>query len=304
MKHHSSLQKIEPSEGTTRFASDACCDVSGTSDSEFEHDCANVLGINVSAVNLDTTVEMVDQWIAAGNRGYICVTGVHGIMEAQADPELKQILNNAFINTPDGMPMSWVGRIQGFQKMDRVYGPDLMASLCQISVARNYRHFLYGGETGVADLLKQRLENSFPGLQIVGTYTPPFRNLTGEEEEEIFRQIQELQPHILWVGLSTPKQERFMARYVDRLQVPLMVGVGAAFDYHTGRISDCSYWIKRAGLQWLHRLLQDPRRLWKRYLKNNPAFLWRISLQILMLRRYPQPASRRVHRKNKIVTIC
>ncbi len=274
------------------------------SDPEFQHEYANVLGINVSAVDLNRTVEMADRWIAAENRGYICVTGVHGIMEAQSDPELRQILNDAFINTPDGMPMSWIGRLQGLNEMDRVFGPDLMASLCQISVERNYRHFLYGGEPGVAGLLKQRLESRFPGLQIVGTYTPPFRNLTNEEEEEIICQLQELQPHILWVGLSTPKQERFMARYVDRLQVPLMVGVGAAFDYHTGRISDCSDWIKRAGLQWLHRLIQDPRRLWQRYLKNNPAFLWKISLQIFKLRQYPQSASNRMNKKNKIVTIC
>jgi N-acetylglucosaminyldiphosphoundecaprenol N-acetyl-beta-D-mannosaminyltransferase len=298
------LHNLESSDGTTRFASDPRHKVFSVSDSEFQHEYANVLGINVSAIDLDRTVEMADRWIAAGNRGYICVTGVHGVMEAQSDSELRHILNNAFINTPDGMPMSWVGRLQGFNKMDRVFGPDLMASLCQISVERNYRHFLYGGESGVAELLKQRLESRFPDLQIVGTYTPPFRNLTDEEEEEIFRQLQELQPHILWVGLSTPKQERFMARYVDRLQVPLMVGVGAAFDYHTGRISDCSDWIKRAGLQWLHRLLQDPRRLSKRYLKNNPAFLWQIALQIFKLKQYPQPPSRRINKKNKIVTIC
>jgi N-acetylglucosaminyldiphosphoundecaprenol N-acetyl-beta-D-mannosaminyltransferase len=171
--------------------------------------------------------------------------------------------------------------------MDRVFGPDFMASLCQLSVERHYRHFLYGGESGVAELLKERFERRFPGLQIVGTYTPPFRDLTDEEEEEIFCQLQESKPHILWVGLSTPKQERFMARYIDRLQVPLLVGVGAAFDYHTGRASDCSGWIKRAGLQWLHRLLQDPRRLWKRYLRNNPAFIWKIALQLLKLKQYP-----------------
>jgi N-acetylglucosaminyldiphosphoundecaprenol N-acetyl-beta-D-mannosaminyltransferase len=257
------------------------------SNSEFVHEYVNVLGVNVSAVDLARAVELADRWIAAENRGYICVTGVHGVMEAQSDPELRHILNHAFINTPDGMPMSWVGRLQGFSKMDRVFGPDLMASLCQISVERNYRHFLYGGESGVAELLKERLERRFPGLQIVGTYTPPFRTLTTEEEEDIFYQLRELQPHILWVGLSTPKQERFMARYLDRLQVPLLVGVGAAFDYHTGRINDCSGWIKRAGLQWLHRLLQDPRRLWKRYLRNNPAFLWKIILQLFKLKQYP-----------------
>lgn len=273
-----------PSPGPLDGAADG---LSMMSDSEFAHEHANVLGVNVSAIDLDRAVEMADRWIAAEKRGYICVTGVHGVMEAQTDSEFRQILNRAFLNTPDGMPMSWVGRLQGFDKIDRVFGPDFMASLCELSVQRNYRHFLYGGEPGVAEMLKEKLERRFPGLQIVGTYTPPFRNLTAEEEKDIFSRLQASKPHILWVGLSTPKQERFMARYIDRLQVPLLVGVGAAFDYHTGRISDCSDWIKRAGLQWMHRLLQDPKRLWKRYLKNNPAFVWNITLQILKLKQYP-----------------
>ncbi len=257
------------------------------SNSEFVHEYANVLGVNVSAIDLDKAVEMADRWIAGKNRGYICVTGVHGVMEAQSDPKLLHILNHAFLNMPDGMPMSWVGRLQGLNKMDRVFGPEFMASLCQVSIERSYRHFLYGGEPGVAELLKQKLENRFPGIRVVGTYTPPFRDLTVEEEADVLCQLQTLQPDILWVGLSTPKQEKFMARYVDRFEVPLMVGVGAAFDYHTGRIRDCSPWIKRAGLQWLHRLAQDPRRLWKRYLKNNPVFLWKISLQLFKLKQYP-----------------
>ena len=257
--------------------------------SEFAHDYANVLGVHVSAIDLDKAVELADRCIAAKHRGYICVTGVHGVMEAQSDTEFRDILNRAFLNTPDGMPVSWVGRLQGFRTMDRVFGPDLMASLCELSVERNYRHFLYGGEPGVAELLKEKLEARFPGLRIVGTYTPPFRNLRMEEEAELFLRLQESKPHILWVGLSTPKQERFMARYVDLLQVPLLVGVGAAFDYHTGRISDCSDWVKRAGLQWMHRLLQDPARLWKRYLRCNPAFLWKITLQMLKLKQYQAP---------------
>ncbi len=280
-----------PNAGSTDRAEELpnchCDEASVDSDSEFVHDHANVLGVNVSAIDLGRAVEMADRWIASDKRGYVCVTGVHGVMEAQADPKLQHILNHAFMNAPDGMPMSWVGRLQGFSKMDRVFGPDLMASLCQLSVERNYRNFLYGGQPGVAELLKKKLENRFPSLQIVGTYTPPFRDLTREEEEKIFGQLQTSRPHILWVGLSTPKQERFMARYIDLLQVPLLVGVGAAFDYHTGRINDCSAWVKRAGLQWLHRLLQDPRHLSKRYLKNNPAFLWKIGLQLSKLKRYP-----------------
>ncbi len=255
--------------------------------SEIQNAYADVLGVKVSAINMKLAIELADQWVAAGSPGYICVTGVHGVMEAQADSELRQILNHACINTPDGMPMSWIGHLQGFQEMDRVFGPDFMTAMCRLSVERGYRNFLYGGKPGVATLLSEALQHKFPGLQVVGTYTPPFRNLTPEEEEELLAQVRESRPHILWVGLSTPKQERFMAQYVDRLQVPLLVGVGAAFDYHTGGIRDCSDWIKRAGLQWLHRLTQDPRHLWRRYLRNNPAFLWHIAWQISGMRQYP-----------------
>jgi N-acetylglucosaminyldiphosphoundecaprenol N-acetyl-beta-D-mannosaminyltransferase len=257
-------------------------------DSNLSHPCANVLGVKISAVDLRTAVDLADRWISsAAGHGYVCATGVHGVMEARADSELRRILNHAFINAPDGMPMTWVGRLQGLQEMDRVFGPDLMMAMCRLSVERGYRNFLYGGKPGVADLLSETLQKRFPGLQAVGTYTPPFRDLTPEEEKEALAQVRESRPHIIWVGLSTPKQERFMAQYVDYLQVPLMFGVGAAFDYHTGSIRDCSPWVKQAGLQWLHRLMQDPRRLWKRYLLNNPAFLWHIVWQLLRLRQYP-----------------
>jgi N-acetylglucosaminyldiphosphoundecaprenol N-acetyl-beta-D-mannosaminyltransferase len=257
------------------------------SDSVSIHAHADVLGVKVSAINLKLAVELADEWVATGIPGYVCVTGVHGVMEAQSDSEFRRILNQACINTPDGMPMSWIGHLQGFRKMNRVFGPDFMTAMCRLSVERGYRNFLYGGKPGVAELLNETLQKKFPGLQVVGTYTPPFRHLTPEEEAEILAQVAESKPHILWVGLSTPKQERFMAQYVDRLHVPLLVGVGAAFDYHSGRIRDCSEWIKRAGLQWLHRLMQDPR-LWRRYLRNNPAFLWHIAWQLSGLRRYPR----------------
>jgi N-acetylglucosaminyldiphosphoundecaprenol N-acetyl-beta-D-mannosaminyltransferase len=255
-------------------------------ESAFAHEHADVLGVKVSAINMKRAIELADRWVAAGSPGYVCVTGVHGVMEAQSDPELRRILNQAFLNTPDGMPMSWVGCLQGFRHMDRVYGPDFMTAMCRLSVERGYRNFLYGGNPGIAELLGETLQKKFPGLQVVGTYTPPFRDLTAEEEEGFFDSVGQLQPHIVWVGLSTPKQERFMAQYVDRLQVPLLVGVGAAFDYHTGRVRECPDWAKRAGLQWLHRLMQDPRRLGRRYLRNNPAFLWHIARQLSGLRQY------------------
>ncbi len=257
-------------------------------DSDFSHPCANVLGVKISAVDLKSAVDLADRWISStAGHGYVCAAGVHGVMEARADSKLRRIMNHAFINVPDGMPMTWVGRLQGLQEMDRVFGPDLMMEMCRLSVERGYRSFLYGGKPGVADLLSEALQKRFPGLQVVGTYTPPFRNLTPEEEKEVLARVRESRPHILWVGLGTPKQERFMAQYVDYLQVPLMFGVGAAFDYHTGSIRDSPAWVKRAGLQWLHRLIQEPRRLWKRYLLNNPAFLWHIAWQLLRLRQYP-----------------
>ena len=256
--------------------------------SDFSLPCANLLGVRVSAVDLKTAVDLCDRWIKSSmDGGYICATGVHGVMEAQRDPEVCRALNHALMNVPDGMPMSWVGHLQGFRNMDRVFGPDLMIAMCRLSVERGYRNFLYGGNPGVAPLLSETLQRRIPGLQVVGTYTPPFRSLTMDEEKEVLAKVRELRPHIIWVGLSTPKQERFMAHYAGQFQVPLMFGVGAAFDLHTGAIRDCSPWIKRLGLQWLHRLMQDPRRLWKRYLRNNPAFLWHIAMQLLGFRQYP-----------------
>jgi N-acetylglucosaminyldiphosphoundecaprenol N-acetyl-beta-D-mannosaminyltransferase len=252
---------------------------------QLPHAYTDVLGVKVSAIDLARAVDLADRWIAAARAGYICMTGVHGVMEAKRDPEFRGILNGAALNAPDGMPMTWVGRLNGAREMDRVFGPDFMTAMCERSVEQGYRNFLYGGKPGVAELLRATLERRFSGLQVVGTYTPPFGALTEAQEKQICARVHEARPHIVWVGLSTPKQERFMARYADRLQVPLLVGVGAAFDYHAGLIRDCPHWVKRAGLQWAHRLMQDPRRLWWRYLRNNPAFLWHIAQQLAGMRR-------------------
>lgn len=252
------------------------------------HEHADVLGVKVSAVNMEVATKLATRWIECGNPGYVCIASVHGVMEAQRDSELLRIFNQAAIVTPDGMPLTWVGRLQGFTQMNRVFGPDFMIEMCRISVERGYKHFLYGGMPGVAEELSKRLQKRFPGLEVVGTHTPPFRSLSPEEEEAVVRQVTQLKPHMLWVGIGAPKQERFMAQYVDRFKVPLLVGVGAAFDFHTGRIRDCPAWVKRAGLQWLHRLAQEPTRLWRRYLVNNPAFLGRIAWQLLGLARRPR----------------
>jgi N-acetylglucosaminyldiphosphoundecaprenol N-acetyl-beta-D-mannosaminyltransferase len=248
--------------------------------------CANVLGVGISAVNMPQAVAACDDLITRNEKGYVCVTGVHGVMEAQVDPSLRAILKNSFLSVPDGMPTVWVGRLQGHDQMRRVYGPDFMIELCRHSVARGFRHFLYGGNDGVAQQLAVNLRDQIPGLQIVGTYTPPFRPLTAKEEQDLFAQVSEARPDVIWVGLSTPKQERFMAQYIDRLDTKLMVGVGAAFDLHTGRMIDAPDWVKAIGMQWFHRMLQEPRRLAKRYLINNPIFVMRIMMQFTGIRRY------------------
>ena len=243
----------------------------------------NVLGVGVHGVNMSQALELVGHALQNGQKNYVCVTGVHGIMEAQKDPVLKAILNSSLLTVPDGMPTVWVGRLQGFWQMRRVFGPDLMLQICAMSRKKGYTHFLYGGAPGVAEALGQVLMRKFPELRIVGHYTPPFRPLTKSEEAALIVQIEKLRPDIFWVGLSTPKQERFMAEYIRKLNTRLMVGVGAAFDVHTGRINDAPDWIKNAGLQWLHRLCQEPTRLWKRYLINNPKFVVQITSQLLGL---------------------
>jgi N-acetylglucosaminyldiphosphoundecaprenol N-acetyl-beta-D-mannosaminyltransferase len=247
----------------------------------------NVLGVGISALNLDTATATVMNALEQGRRGYVCVTGVHGVSEAQSDPAFREILNRAFLCTPDGMPMVWMGKLQGFREMDRVYGPDLMLRICEATKTGQYTHFLYGGAPGVAEELKSRLEARYPGLRIVGLYSPPFRPLDAAEEAALVSRISSLKPDIIWVGLSTPKQEKFMAQYWARLDAKLFFGVGAAFDFHAGRVRQAPRWMQRCGLEWLFRLGCEPRRLWKRYFKNNPLFILRAFCQLTRLRRYP-----------------
>jgi N-acetylglucosaminyldiphosphoundecaprenol N-acetyl-beta-D-mannosaminyltransferase len=246
---------------------------------------AHVLGVDVDAVDMEGALGNVAAFLQSSLKGYICVAGVHGIMEAQGNPQLLEIYSNAALTIPDGMPLAWVGRMQGHNGMQRVTGPDLMLEVFRRKQFSEATHFFYGGREGVAAELRDKLQQQFPWVKIVGTYTPPFRELSQREETGLFAHIAKLKPDIMWIGIGCPKQEIFMARYLPNLETKLMIGVGAAFDFHTGRIRDCANWIKRAGLQWLHRLLQDPGRLWWRYLRNNPAFLWQITLQMLSVRR-------------------
>jgi N-acetylglucosaminyldiphosphoundecaprenol N-acetyl-beta-D-mannosaminyltransferase len=247
----------------------------------------NVLGVAVSGMNLRVAVATMLEAVRARHKGYICVTGVHGVTEAQDDDEFRRILNESFLNTTDGMPLVWLGRHYVGKNVGRVYGPDLMLEVFKATQSHTCRHFFYGGAPGVAEELKARLEERFPGATVCGTYTPPFRPLNPQEEREFTEVIRVRRPDIIWVGLSTPKQERFMAEYLPRLDTALMVGVGAAFDFHSGRVRQAPRWGQGSGFEWLYRMLHEPRRLARRYLVNNPLFLGRIALQLLGLRKYP-----------------
>ncbi len=250
---------------------------------------ANVLGVGVHAIDLPRAASIIESAVREGTKGYVCPTGVHGVMEAQRDPEFRDILNHALLVTPDGMPTVWVGRVQGNSTMKRVFGPDLMLEVCRRSVGTGIRHFLYGGNPGIAAELAERLRRRFPGIAVVGIFTPPFRPLEPSEQLALERQMNAALPDIVWVGLSCPKQEKFMAANFLRLPCKIMVGVGAAFDIHTGHVKDSPKWIKDAGLQWAHRFCQEPGRLWKRYLVNNSAFVVAIGLQLAGLRRHALP---------------
>jgi N-acetylglucosaminyldiphosphoundecaprenol N-acetyl-beta-D-mannosaminyltransferase len=240
----------------------------------------NVLGVGVSAITIDDALGLIDEWIATGAKRYVCVTGVHGVMESQRDPGLRDIHNRAGLVTPDGMPLVWLSWLRGHRDVERVYGPDLMLACCDASVSRGYRHYFYGGAAGVPERLARRLRERFAGLTIAGTWSPPFGELSAAEEQAMIDRITTAHPDIVWVGLSTPKQERWMARYVGRLSAPVLIGVGAAFDMHAGLKSQAPRWMQRSGLEWLFRLATEPRRLWRRYLINNPWFVWRLFLQL------------------------
>lgn len=255
------------------------------------HRYANVLGVKVSAINIPMALDTIQQWVTHKQQHYVTITGVHGVMESQKDPEVRDIHNRAGMVTPDGMPLVWMNHIQGNRHVSRVYGPDLMLAVCDASKETGYKHFFYGGNTGVPELLKEKLQERYPHLDVVGTYSPPFRALSPEEDEEIVQMINDSGADIVWVGLSTPKQERWMDAHLGRVNAPVMVGVGAAFDFHAGLKPQAPRWMQKTGMEWFFRLVSEPRRLYKRYLINNPRFIGLVSLQMLGLRRYELPST-------------
>jgi N-acetylglucosaminyldiphosphoundecaprenol N-acetyl-beta-D-mannosaminyltransferase len=244
-----------------------------------------VLGIGVNAVQIPDVVAQMECWISEGDRcHFIAVTGMHGITEAQHDPLFKKILNSADLVVPDGMPLVWLGRHHGYPMERRVYGPELMQTFCHATGAK-YRHFFYGGMPGVPTLLAELLQRKY-NIKAVGNYSPPFRALSKKEDEEIVALINAARPEVLWIGLSTPKQERWMYEHRDKLGAPVVVGVGAAFDLNSGKSRQAPRWMREHGLEWFFRLLQEPRRLWRRYLVYGSQFAWNASLEVLRIKKY------------------
>ena len=247
----------------------------------------NVLGVGVHALNLTAATEQIVTAASGTTPGYVCFCDVNSVCCAQRDPKHRAILNQSLLTTPDGMPLVWLGKHAGHKTTRRVYGPDLVLKVCRATAGTELTHFFYGGGPGTADALAANLQTHFPGLKIVGTHCPPFRPLTADEADALEKRIHAARPNFFWVGLSTPKQEAFMAEYSPRLRVPVMLGVGAAFDFLSGRIAQAPRWVQRSGFEWVWRLCAEPRRLAPRYFKNNPLFLLRTFAQLTGLKKYP-----------------
>ena len=248
-------------------------------------DHINLLGVRVDALNLGRTVSILEAAIRERRRGYVCICGAHGLVDSQSSSALRQAYNAALLTTPDGMPLVWELHRRGHAAAGRVYGPDLMLAM----LSRGYRHALYGATEETLQLLRTRLALIAPRAEIVCSIAPPFRPLTAGEETDVVRRLNESGADIVWVGLGAPKQELWMAAMRDRLDAPLLVGVGAAFDFHAGNVAQAPGWMQRQGLEWLFRLCAEPRRLWRRYFRIVPGYLALLALQRSGIRRFPAP---------------
>jgi len=246
----------------------------------------NVLGVRVSAFTLDSAVDEIDAAVAAGRPVYVSTCPVYTLMQGHERAEVRAALNGADWVTPDGMPVVWALRALGARAVGRVYGPDLMLAVSARSAKRGYRQYYLGGAPGVAEALTAELQRRCPGLPVAGSYCPPFRELSPAEEHAMLAAIDESGAQVVWVGLGSPKQDLWMRRYRPRLRAPVLIGVGAAFDFFTGRQRQAPLWMQGAGLEWLFRLANEPRRLWRRYFIYNPRFLWEFGRQWLGWRRY------------------
>jgi N-acetylglucosaminyldiphosphoundecaprenol N-acetyl-beta-D-mannosaminyltransferase len=257
-----------------------------------------VVSADVSVTSYDEVVDTVGRWIVSNTADppsaarYVCVTSVHGIVTARHDPDFRRILNEADVVTPDGMPVVWALRSFGAPEQQRVYGPTLMLRLCLAADRKGHRVFLYGGRPEVLPALSKELKGRFPGLLIAGTFSPPFRALTLADEHDVIRRIRDSGADLVFVGISTPKQEKWMAAHRQHFPGKVLVGVGAAFDMHAKRVKQAPAWMQAVGLEWFFRLITEPARLWKRYLLVTPQFLPLWALQKFAGVKYQDPPAR------------
>ncbi|MEE0708429.1 MAG: WecB/TagA/CpsF family glycosyltransferase [Gemmiger sp.] len=232
-----------------------------------------IMGVRIAVTDMETTVRRIEEHLDDWRGEYICVANVHTTVTAHDDPSYRAVQNGAVMALPDGGPLSQYSRRKGFAQAARVTGPDLMKEMLRESAQKHYRHYFYGSTQETLDILREKITRNYPGAVIAGMASPPFRPLTEEEDAAAVAAINEARPDFVWVGLGAPKQERWMAAHQGRVHA-LMLGVGAAFDYEAGNIRRAPRWMQRCNLEWLYRLLQDPKRLFKRYFVTNTKFLW------------------------------
>jgi N-acetylglucosaminyldiphosphoundecaprenol N-acetyl-beta-D-mannosaminyltransferase len=241
-----------------------------------------ILGIPIAMTDYAEAMDVMDGMVARGDRGYVCAVAVHAVMVSRHDPEMSAAVRGSSLTVPDGMPLVWAANLLGEKLGNRVYGPELMDRYCRRCAERGHRVWLYGGrDQGSLMQLALNLRRRHPGIEIVGGYSPPFRPLTADEETAIVREINDGRADVVWVGIGVPKQEKWMARMRPRLDAAVLCGVGAAFDFHAGRISQAPPWMQDRGLEWLYRIAQEPRRLLPRYLSYNPAFVLAFGHQLV-----------------------
>ncbi len=241
-----------------------------------------VLGVPLALTDYGRTMDWIDDAIAHGERGYICVAATHTVMVCDEDPELREAVLNSSLTVPDGQPLVWAMNALGGDLSQRVYGPELMARYCERAADSRVKMYLYGGRNqGALVQLALNLRQRYPGVKIVGGYSPPFRDMTQEEDDAIIKEINRSRADVVWVGVGAPKQEKWMAAMRGRLDAPVMIGVGAAFDFHAGLVPQAPNWMQSAGLEWLFRLAHEPRRLWRRYARYNPRFVTGFARQYL-----------------------
>jgi N-acetylglucosaminyldiphosphoundecaprenol N-acetyl-beta-D-mannosaminyltransferase len=246
----------------------------------------NILGVGVVPLDLGRAVTTLEKWRAERRHDYVCVVSVHGLVVSQRDPEIRDALNHCGMATEDGMPLVWWSRLAGFSQARRVCGSDLMDAVCAHGVARGWRHYFYGGSPRVVELLVERLQQRHPGMIVAGHRSPPFRPLTVAEDAADIAAINETRPDFVWVGLGMPKQEKWMVAHLGKVEAAALIGVGAAFDFHAGTKPRAPVWMQRSGLEWLFRLMSEPRRLAHRYLIDNSLFIGHMLQQVTGLKTY------------------